>query len=286
MPKKTAKGMHCGPGRGKNGASCYTKAQLTRIANAYNQKYNEKINTRDNKTQLWDAIEKRMAQHCDSEWCWLDDLDLSKDQELLDVFVPVGPKGKTEWLSTSHIRKVLKQYESMYPDFAFLGPVPLDFCSLAANEVCNINLKSAKRNGISKIGIVFNTDPSTDPGKHWISMFIDISHPDPAKHEVGYFDSFGIAPLLPEIRKLVVNLKKQNPDIKLKLNCKDDICTHAVQHQKDNTECGMYSINYITTRLTGQSWEDTVLNRIWSDNEMIGLRKKYFRPGSGTKHRY
>lgn len=291
MPKqtsngRTAKGMYCSPGAGKSGGSCYTRDQLVQIANAYNRRNGRNgrngIDVRGNKEELWNAIEQRMVEHCDSEWCWMDKLGISGG----GPFRPVRPVGKYQWLSTSDIRKVLKQYEAVYPEFIFLGPTSIDFCSLVNNEVCKIDLKAAKRNGKTKIGIVFNTDPSTEPGKHWISMFIDISHPDPKQHEIGYFDSYGISPLAPEIRNLVSNLKRQNPYIKLKLNCSDQMCTRSVQHQRDNSECGVYSINFIVARLSGQSWEDIVLGNIWTDEQMVELRKKYFRPDKGVHHRY
>ena len=44
----------------------------------------------------------------------------------------------------------------------FLGAVPIDFCQVM-NTICTLNLKSVYSRGISKIGIVFNTDPSHKP---------------------------------------------------------------------------------------------------------------------------
>jgi hypothetical protein len=285
---KTIKGLYCSPasdkGNGRSGSSCYTRDQLVQLATAYNNKYSSgsQINIRGNKEQLWQELENRMVQQCDTEWCWMDALG---QKEFDNTFRPIRPVGKYQWLSTSDIRYVLKQYEEAYPEFIFLGPVSIDFCNLADNAVCNINLKSSKRNGKTKIGIVFNTDPSTEPGKHWISMFIDISDPDPSKHEIGYFDSYGMAPLLPEIRTLIGNLRAQNPQIQLKLNCNDQFCTQSVRHQRNNSECGMYSINFIAVRLTGQSWEDIVVHGRWTDEQMVERRKYYFRPTVGGYHR-
>lgn len=65
------------------------------------------------------------------------------------------------------------------------------------------------------------------------SNFTIVSNKDPRQHEIGYFDSFGMAPLLPEIRSLIKSLKAQNPHIKLKLNCSDELCTRSVKHQLD-----------------------------------------------------
>ena len=35
-------------------------------------------------------------------------------------------KNKYTWLSTTDINAVMKQYERMYDNFAFFGPVPVD----------------------------------------------------------------------------------------------------------------------------------------------------------------
>lgn len=281
MPKKqTVKGKYCAPSSEprKSGESCYTRVQLVNIAKAYNRQYASKIATTGNKSELWQAIEQKMMDKCSNEWCWQDKMNMSGKDKIFRVERPVG---KYQWLSTIDIRNVLKQYENKYSDFVFLGPVPRDFCNLGGNEVCNINLKSSRTNGKTKIGIVFNTDPSSESGKHWISMFIDISNPDPKKHEIGYFDSYGMAPLLPEIKSLVKKLQAQNPHIKLKLNCNSEMCTHTIQHQMNNSECGMYSINYIVERLTGKSWEELIVNQRWEDEEMVDMRRKYFRPAIG-----
>ena len=287
----TVKGKFCSPGTetkgsgGGTGSSCYSRNQLLSIAKAINIKYNGKfptINLSAKKEELWTAIESIMVEHCDTEWCWAEQVD----PKSLQAFRPRRPEGKTRWLSTIDIRDVLTQYMDLYPNFLFLGPVSIDFCSLADNEVCKINLNTLKRDGKTKIGIVFNTDPSTQPGRHWISMFIDISDPDPRNHEIGYFDSFGMAPMAPEIKSLVSHLQNQNPNIKIKLNCSDTICTHSVTHQRDNTECGVYSISFIVARLTGKSWEDIVLHNRWQDSQMIELRNVYFRPTAGRDHQY
>ena len=291
MSNKTVKGHYCAPSRHrKGGESCYTKDQLVTIAKAYNEQYSSAISTSGTKEQLWSAIERRMDK-CDNEWCWIDQI---KDntlfgQDLATAFRPVRPPGKYQWLSTSDIRDVLKQYERAYEDFVFLGPVPMDFCNLAGNEVCNINLSRSRSNGKTKIGIVFNTDPSDQPGKHWISMFIDISDNDPSKWEIGYFDSYGEAPLSKEVQELITNLKRQNPQFNLRLNCRDrdtdkKWCTTTVRHQLNNSECGVYSINFIVERLTGKPWKKIVTS-IERDEQMVEKRRTFFRPMVGSAHK-
>lgn len=285
MPKKTVRGKFCSPlAESSGGGSCYTRSQLLHMIDAYNNKYSTSKQIKhykgNTKEQLWAALDERMTQ-CNNEWCWLDYIDV----DAYSAFRPKRPVGKCSWLSTTDIKEVLKQYEAVYPEFVFLGPVPLDFCALANNEVCKINIKSSLRKGITKIGIVFNTDPTNLPGKHWISMFLDISGPT-SEHELSYFDSYGKGPLLPEIKTFIENLQTQNPFLKLKLNCNDEMCTHAIQHQQNNTECGVYSINFIVSRLTGESWEDITNGNRRTDKQMIELRKYYFRPTTGDDHIY
>ncbi len=281
---QSSKGKSCSPlgeqEARNSGGSCYTKQQLVTIATAFNRKYPDKkpILLSGTKDELWTQIDQRMHQ-CTTESCWLDKLNLESrlvNQYGSSPFRPVGPAGGHKWLSTINIRDVLKQYENVYPDFIALGPVPIDFCKLAYNEVCHINLKQVLAKGKRRIGIVFNTDPSDKPGKHWVSMFIDLRG-NPDQWEVNYFDSYGKARVAPEIRDLIKYLKTQNPSMIVRMNCSDDFCTAMINHQKLNTECGVYSINFIVERLHGRSWKDMVTDNLYDDATIARKRRVFFR---------
>ena len=107
-----------------------------------------------------------------------------KDGKLKKSFKPIKPKSwnsnKFEWLSTTDIENVIKQYENEYPNFRFIGAVPIDFDSTygvgqcIVNELCKINLKKMLLAKIFQIGIVFNLDKHDQDGSHWVSMFIDL----------------------------------------------------------------------------------------------------------------
>lgn len=289
--KYTIKGKYCAPsalksnGAGAGAESCYTKQQLLAIATAYNKKFKTNIISLNlNKEDLWREIDKRMND-CTNEWCWMDKFNLESmfNQSGASPFRPLRPQGKTQWLSTFDIRDVLKQYESQYSDFISLGPVPIDFCKIAYNEVCKINIKQMLSKGKRCIGIVFNTDPSNQPGKHWISMFVDMRGP-PEKWEINYFDSLGRAHIAPEILDLVKHLKSQHEKFIIKMNCSDKLCTSKINHQQLSTECGVYSINFIVERLSGRSWEDMVTNNIYGDALIQSKREVFFRPFKGDKH--
>ena len=52
---------------------------------------------------------------------------------------------------------------------------------------------------------------------------------------------------------------------------------NTIEHQKKDSECGVYSLNYIISRLHGRTFEDITEN-IVRDNIMNSNRQKYFRP--------
>lgn len=284
------RGKYCSPSalsKSKGIESCYTKEQLKVIADNLSSSAGQKIQTTGNKEHIWQQIDSQMKRVCDNEWCWLKKLDKSQAKKLESAFMPEGHDDRYQWLSTTEIRDVLIRYEQIYPEFAFLGPMPIDFCSLTGNEICNLNIKRSRNNGKTKIGMVFNTDPSTAPGKHWISMFVDLSNSDPTKWEINFFDSFGRATMPSEIRKFIDILQKQNNNkFIIKSNClsaNGQTCSNTVQHQQKNSECGVYSINFIVERLSGTSWDEFVVRHPLNDTQVNNLRTVFFRPKGGKR---
>ena len=93
---------------------------------------------------------------------------------------------------------------SKYHDFIYLGAHPIDAhkCSVS-DEVCKINIGNILKNNKTKIGIVFNTDPSTKDGEHWISLYIDLGKHNHNHYGIYYFDSYGKKP-----KKQIVDRKK------------------------------------------------------------------------------
>jgi hypothetical protein len=329
--KRSAKGDSCSPlsatvTGNDGGTSCYTKAQLVSIARAINAKYGLSIPVSGTKKVIWNAIDTAMSQQCTSEFCWAEQVatrgppsSITDDaaaswSSLVRMFRAKKPKphksqdqGAHAMLKTSDIHKVLKQYEDVYPEFVALGPYSIDFCDLG-EEVCNINLWTMKNRRMkTKIGIVFNTDPSTKDGKHWVSMFIDVSAPSPSEWEINYFDSFGhdgtkmpkqIRRLIDSLRAVVpaqaivkstVPRRRSSAAVRVKGNCSrvnsgnaenggsdEKYCTTTKVHQTSETECGMYSIYFIVKRLEGKSYEDLVVRNTITDRDMYAFRNKVF----------
>ena len=268
----------CAPNK-NNSFTCFNKNALINIIKSWNNNYHhDKINYSkyDTSGQLWSKIDSKFKRICNEEYCWIEQKFIDKNNsDIKNSFRPKRPKkwqeNKNEWLTTSDIEKVLKQYQNKYDNFVFIGPVPIDFDKefspgqCVINELCNINLKRLINKNKTKLGIVFNLDPHDKPGSHWVSFFADFD-----KNEMYYFDSYGIAEPN-EVRILMERLKQQakfiNKDMKIKVN--------HVRHQYKNSECGIYSINFIVKLLEGMSYDDYI-NNVIKDDIMENNRKIYY----------
>ena len=261
--------------------SCFTIDALRKIATKWNETHPQmKIDftTITTGKTLWNAINNVMKYKCNDELCWLKQ-EFIKDsylqKELLKNFKPFMPKTWTEnpreWLNTIDIRDVMNQYEIKYPDFEFIGPVPMDFDTkvgfgeCVVDELCKINVDELMKKGKTKIGVIFNLDKHTQSGSHWVAMNCDIN-----RGEICYWDSYGIKPN-PEVVVLMNRLKEQA----YKLNKKLEIKINKVRHQYKNSECGMYCIYFITSLLDGKTFE-TVVKNIVDDDTMNNKRNDFF----------
>ena len=288
-------GKYCAPGKGDK-ISCYNDNELKEIAKKYNENNKDKINLNLPRKKLFKSIKKKLKKFCNDETCWLN-TDFGKEINKDKIFRPKRPESwtseKRKWLNTNDIEKVLKQYEEKYKDFKFLGPSPIDFdkrlnnniCVL--NDLCNFSMKELINNGKYKLGVVFNLDPHDESGSHWVSMFSDFK-----KGNIYFFDSYGnknnyekncsFGGCVPEISKLMERIKEQGNEL-----CDDNnypniqnrfkIFINDNQHQHKGSECGMYSIYYITKFLEGKTFNEVSNNKI-SDDEVYKYRYRFYRP--------
>jgi Ulp1 family protease len=110
---------------------------------------------------------------------------------------------------------------------------------------------------------VFNLDKHDQPGSHWVSLFVSVP-----KKTIVFFDSAnGGVPA--EIRRFVKMVHKTNPEYKFIASKKE--------HQKKNTECGVYSIHFIIEMLRDfDKMLNTVMRGNITDKAMTRYRRKYF----------
>jgi len=261
--------------------TCYTENSLFKLRDKWNIRHPyEKITTNDPK-EIHKLLANYLSNVCNKESCWLkQNHEFGKlDEDFKDSFAPESPhewkKNPNEWLSSIDIIKVMKQYEKAYKCFDFIGPSPIDFDKKKVygecvwEELCNFNLKQQIKEGKTKVGIIFNTDPHNKPGEHWISMFINIK-----KGKIFFFDSVGRkAP--PEIMQFVEKIKMQGQQLNPKINFTYDE-NHPIEHQYGNTECGIYSIFFIVHMLEDKLTEHYLKTHILKDKYMEKFRKIYF----------
>jgi hypothetical protein len=294
----------CAPSKKYTDGSCFTIDILKKITINYNKKNKNKINLNLTKEKLVKELESRLSDKCSDQVCWIR-LDIVRELQNQDIinntFRPKGPSGQYEWLTTTHINDVITQYHSVYKDFLFLGAVPVDFDELPILGIHNLNFDTLKSKGKTQIGLIINLDEHWKDGSHWVALYFNI-----IKNQIYYFDSVGTAPPL-RIRKFInkitkylyskkynmnlpindvlsdlkkINTSKINKNTKTHLNNilngQFDIKYNHIQHQFENSECGMYSMNFILNLVKGNSF-DNVTTNIKQDEEMNGLRKEFFR---------
>jgi Ulp1 family protease len=118
-----------------------------------------------------------------------------------------------------------------------------------------------KKNGINKIGIIYNLDISTQPGSHWVAVYIDNKN-----NEINYYDSYG-GLSTPLITKFIQTISEQYT----KNNINPIVIYNDKRHQYGGSECGMYSMNFILERLHGTTMYE-ISNMAIPDSKMTHLR--------------
>ena len=273
--------MKCSPAvLGKRlSKSCYTPTILELIRKSYNRDHSPETQIRETEpTKLWQELNAKLV-HCSKEDCWLNQIKDTTLRKKIDryIFAPDHPyewkQNPNQWLSNYDILNVLEQYEIRYPAFEFIGPTPIDFDARLGNntsnqyemtgsatvmpaksnagyrkcvwnELCHFSLKTLLARGKRKIGIVFNLDKHNQSGSHWVSLFVDVP-----KRFMFYFDSAG-GEMPPEIRVLMDRINGQAKE--LYRSGFREYANGKHVHQRGNTECGMYSLYFIITMLTGR----------------------------------
>jgi hypothetical protein len=290
----------CAPSKTFKDGSCLSLKSLKEISENYNKKNQDKITISDNKNDLVEQLEKKLAKTCDDQTCWLrldvvQGIENEKIKEEIEenTFRPEGPKQKYEWLSTTDINSVISQYQEKYKNFLFLGAVPADFEDLPVLGISNLNFEDLEKEGKTKIGLVINLDDHTQGGSHWVGLFTDLQ-----KNQIYYFDSFAKKPSnktrkfvnrilkylykkeynkTVRINKLLHVLKGKDQDSKLSNDLKKfDVRYNTVQHQLNNSECGVYSTNFIIRSVAGESFDEITQN-INRDDKINKCRGVYFR---------
>lgn len=277
--KTKKKRMNCSPvvaGKTVTTETCMTGDILQKIKSEYNHTHRDNPISETDPKAVLKELQKRLSQ-CSDENCWLrqiKDTTLRKKIEKY-IFAPKHPRewkyNPNEWLSNYDIFNVLTQWEEAYPEFEFIGPTFIDFDApregangqCVERELCKFSLEEQIRAGRKKVAIVFNLDKHTQSGSHWVSLWVDIED-----KFIFYFDSAG-SKIPTEIERLVARIREQGMNIKRRPIRFHFYENYPMEHQYGNTECGMYSIFFIITMLSGHT--DDKRFRTWRD------KVKFFR---------
>lgn len=277
----------CAPGKyDKKNKTCLTTNQLVQMAKAYNR-FSAKnmlnpnhiknmngglIDIKNDKNFLLKQFKNIMDNVCnDSEICWtkqnfMNEVVKEMREDIGKNFRPNGPENPKEWLSTSDINDIMTQYQEIYPDFIFLGAVPLDCDNLSFCKLYNLNFAEYQKKKINQLGIIFNLDKYGQPGSHWVSLYINLK-----SGEICFCDSIGNEPIQ-NVNTIIKSFKKfyQN------LTGSQATChINTNPYQQDESECGIYSCNFLIRKLSGEDF-DSIVNNPLTFKEINSCRNVYF----------
>lgn len=282
------KQKHCSPKQDKLDFSCLSSDILVKIAKALNkldsiQVKHEGIPEKVLYKKICNIMENNF--NCKNEACWLNIRKLMNNLSSNDAkyfkehFRPYMPKeivdDYTKWISNFDIEAVLNQHHQETPGVYSYGAVPIDFkdCSVS-RDLCRINLQEHINNNKDKLVIVFNTDDSTGPGKHWMAMYIDVHGKNLDDQPGIYFlDSFASKPMK-EITELIDKIKEQGDNI----NKEFIVSINDKPFQRNNFSCGFYCMHFLEHMIKGLSFKEYI-NSGLNDKKMIEYRNHcYLHP--------
>ena len=259
--------------------SCLDDRTLKSLKLIWNKRNPDRVIKAKSPMKIWTALQSKMMGSCNNEYCWvrktIPDLKTRREIEK-NQFAPIAPsswkKNKNEWLSNYDIQKVMSQYESIFPEFRFFGPSPIDFDDIVDGmcvwpELCHFKLTKHIKDKKTKLGFIFNTDTHNQSGSHWIAMYLDLND-----NILFYFDSNGIQ--IPEridklAKRIIDQCKSRGHHVKFLSNM-------GMKHQYSYTECGMYCLYFIITLLTDKQSYDFFQNHRITDKLVEKYRNVYF----------
>jgi hypothetical protein len=275
----------CPPGKELLYGTCLTERHIIEMIRAHNRytlktvQGNPQVHSlidedHNNPKKMLAELAKRYQTTCkgDQECLFKQDfldemLQELRDDVKLNTLLPEGPETATTWLSNFDIQDIMRLRENYYPDFEFIGAVPMDCDEHSICPLSRLDLKNLYSRGKMRLAIVYNLDKMGQGGSHWVAMYMDLN-----KCECYYYNSLGTGPvenmnnMIEQFKKFCINTLKKNPLVKI----------NNKQHQRDTSECGVYSVNFIIRLLRGETYE-SIINDETPFEEINSCRNAYFR---------
>jgi hypothetical protein len=249
-----------------------------------------------------ESVKKKLK--CDNEMCIVTNPEFNHfaihshivnksdlNENINTRFKPEGPRNNTDWLSNEDIDSNLQDWACEFEDFFPCPFAMIDFNT--TNDDLNkykmheiYSGQKAKSTILGKMtvpcrtfGCAINTDVSSGKGIHWMALFIDMrpqNGEDPWTIE--FFNSAANPPqdsinAWMDAKKIELEeyLKDSNRNNKVIL-----AKVHKLEHQMSSTECGVYTLFYIRSRLENIPYAK-FLQEVIPDESMKDFRKHCFR---------
>ena len=155
-----------------------------------------------------------------------------------------------------------------------------------------------KKYPIKTIGLVPNLDNHDQSGSHWVAVYANLE-----TGQIYYFDSYGYRPekRIREFAKRIAEwkykkdtgkvininadeyMKKEGPSNELEK--KYDIRYSQIRNQYKNSECGVYSMNFIIRLLHGTKFDKIISQKV-PDDTINECREVYFNNQNITLENY
>jgi hypothetical protein len=245
---------------------------VERLREVYNREHKRERPIGKGETEkVWHELKTRLSAKCKTGRAECIVASLMRKPKAPDQW----SVNRYEWLSSDDIDAVEKNYTDLFPDYYFVGSVPMDFdlqdetrkCLVSA--LCNMKISELQKKGKHRIGIVVNTDPHDGPGQHWVCVFADV-RPELEYPRMTYFDSYAMVPE-PEIKRLMKRWKEQWDA--LGIHPKPMKLTYnKTRHQYKDSECGMYCLYFHYACLT-----EVPMNERVPDDVINSFRSMLFR---------
>jgi hypothetical protein len=242
---------------------CTNSLLVVKIADALG------IQQKGNIKQVMDKVKEQT--NCDGERCVLQNAKVravvdptTLKKEINTKLKVLGPSNSVNLLTNHNIDNVLTQLVSnpKYNKFYHLKFQMIDFhgnSMFDPSELGTIDVvKDVILAGHDCFGVVLNTDNRSGNGIHWFAVFCDFRTAGTKQnpYTLEYFNSSGNPPLKP-VHKWLVDTESyiNNYVFPSGVNSRVAVITpgSTVSHQKGRTECGLYSIYYISSRVLGHT---------------------------------
>jgi len=273
----------CQPGKKFEDDTCLTITDLIKMVDAYNKQNNvnkietypigEMMKLNKYKKYLLHKLLKLTGVKNQKDLLKQEFIRNMKQEDIeaiaYNTWMPDGPNGKNVWLSNEDIENFMNILMKKYPEFIFIGAVPID-ADKYDSRIKDLDIEELNKYK-TKIGVIYNLDKHDQPGSHWVGLYIDLKNP-----KLYFFDSYGMIPhkkIRQLMKKFIEYFKTKFDESEIEAEYNKD------RKQYKGSECGVYCLNFIKKLVEGKKFKE--IEKEHNPDETIEkCRKSYFYNGS------